>query len=92
MCEDGATVAATPTFLHSGQSGGPFVGQNGQRLHGNILTGKPHKIPQMSYLRHETRNAGDFSIQLIGPPKQMKQQMRLKDADESENRLTKHKK
>ena len=42
-------------------------------LHGDDFTGNPHKIPQMSYLR----NAGDFQTK----------QMKLKDADESENRL-----
>jgi hypothetical protein len=33
-----------------------FVGQNGQRFHGNNFTGSSHKLPQMSQLR----NAGDF--------------------------------
>jgi hypothetical protein len=62
--EEGATVAATPTFSHTA---GCFV----RRLSGRTgsvptetfnFTGKSHKIPQMSYLRRETRNAGDFQI------------------------------
>ena len=43
----------------------------------------------------QLRNAGVFSIQLIGPPKQMKQQMKQiqKDADESDKNMSdlKHK-
>ena len=49
---------------------------------------KHHKIPEISICRRR-RFSDSF---LFGPPKQMKQQMKLKDADESENRLTKHKK
>jgi hypothetical protein len=44
--EEGATVAATPTFPHSGQL---RAGRTGSVLHGNNFTGNPHKIPLMSY-------------------------------------------
>ncbi len=50
--KEGATVAATPTFSQRAAS----CGQDGQRSSMETFNfiGKPHKIPQMSYLR-ETR-------------------------------------
>ena len=57
--EEGATAAASPTFSAVIQCGLVSQGQNGPRFSTEInFTGKPHKIPQMSYLRRE--NAGDF--------------------------------
>ena len=75
MCEDGATVAATPTFSAAGCPTKENFEHNGNTI-------KYLKSPSVE------RNAGDFQTFLFGPPKQMKQQMKLKDADESENRLT----
>ena len=63
--EEGATVAATPTFSqYSGPLRCSFCGQDGQRLHGNNFTGRPHKIPQMSYLRYETKRRRFSDIHL----------------------------
>ena len=63
------------TYLPSGETvpAGLVRAERAAILHGDNFTGKPHKIPQMSYLQ----NAGDFKTK----------QMKLKDADESENRL-----
>ncbi len=67
MCEDGATVAATPTFSLAKQCGLVSQGQNGPRFSTEInFTGNPHKIPLMSYLR---RNAGDFQNSTDWPSK-----------------------
>jgi hypothetical protein len=72
--EEGPTVAAT--YLLSGETvrAGLVRAERAAILHGDNFTGNPHKIPLMSYLRretrnakhktrntkHETRNAGDF--------------------------------
>ena len=60
--EEGATVAAShlpsPWRNSAGWSRKGRTGRDSpRRFH---FMGKPHKIPQMSYLRYETRNAGDF--------------------------------
>jgi len=52
--EEGATVAATPLPSLSGQL--QFLRRAGLAASPRkpYFTGKPHKIPQMSYLRRET--------------------------------------
>jgi hypothetical protein len=54
--EEGATVAATPYLLLSKTVRAvSTVGQDGPRFSTeSTFIGKPHKIPQMSYLRYET--------------------------------------
>ena len=73
--EEGATVAASHLpSLRRNSAGWSRKGRTGRDSPRRFnFTGNPHKIPQMSYLR----NAGDFQTK----------QMKLKDADESENRL-----
>ncbi len=58
MCEDGATVAATPTFSAAGCPTKENFEHNGNTI-------KYLKSPSVE------RNAGDFSLKLIGSPIQM---------------------
>ncbi len=73
--EEGATLAATPTFPHSGQLRLSSVGQDGQKTE----TSPNHWERLIKYLkcpkRYETPTSDFrlFRIQLIGPPKQTKQ-------------------
>ena len=48
------------TYLPSGETvpAGLVRAERAAILHGDNFTGKPHKIPLMSYLRFSTRNAG----------------------------------
>jgi hypothetical protein len=76
--EEGATAAAShlpsPWRNSAGWSRKGRTGRDSpRRFH---FMGKPHKIPQMSYLRRES--PAIFRIQLIGPPKQMKQMKQKK--------------
>ena len=50
------------TYLPSGETvlAGLVRAERAAILHGDNFTGKPHKIPLMSYLRFSLRNAGDF--------------------------------
>ena len=84
--EEGATAAASHLPSLSGQSRLSFCGPDGQRssMEGSKTVGNSHYIPLMSYLRE---TPAIIRIQLIGPPKQMKQMTLLTNAAESENRL-----
>jgi hypothetical protein len=54
--EEGATVAATPTFSQRAASLFSSTGRTGSVLQRRPKSvGKSHKIPQMSYLRRETK-------------------------------------
>jgi hypothetical protein len=60
---EGATVAASHLPPLSWLVRASFCGQDGQRLHGNNFTGRPHKILQMSYLRRESKRRRFRQIQ-----------------------------
>ena len=94
MCEDGATVAATYLLFGETVRAGLVRAERAAILHGDF-TGKPHKIPQMSYLRYETKICSDkcsnkrrrfLDFQTDWPSK-TDEQMKQKNAAESENRL-----
>ena len=85
MCEDGATVVATPTFSAAGCFDCRFAGRTGSVLHRRIqISGKPPL--NTANVLPSTRIAGDF--QSSDWPSKTDQIQ--KDAAESENRL-KHK-
>jgi hypothetical protein len=86
--EEGATVGVCRPFCSlpflSGLTRLSFVGSKAVLQRKSKPLGNTHKIPFISDYRVVA--SAIFRLQLIGPPKQMKQ-MKQKNAAESENRL-----